>query len=98
MFAVGLAAGRYRTLPAALLQRPRFFVVPALVFLLLLLGYEVGSQPTIRTHLAAIGGGAVLIALLTMLGSALTAALTYRLFFKDGNLLQTHDGQEETDG
>jgi uncharacterized membrane protein YbjE (DUF340 family) len=82
-FVLGLAIGRCRLLPTAFLRRPSWFIWPSLALLLVLLGYQVGSEPRIRGHLTEIGWQGLVIAAFAMAGSGLSAYLTFRFFFAD---------------
>lgn len=80
-FFVGMAVGKGHLLPAALLRQTQKIVLPCLVLLVLLLGYQLGSQRNLVAQLPQIGWQAALIAILSTIGSALCAWLTQPFFF-----------------
>lgn len=73
-FLVGLAVGRKKFLPAALLQHPSWIINPCLALLLFILGLQIGMKPMILRHLGLLGGQGLVIATCTMAGSGLVAA------------------------
>lgn len=75
-FLFGLAVGRKKFLPAALLQHPSWLITPCLALLLFFLGLQIGMKPTILRHLGILGGQGLVIAVCTMAGSGLVAAVS----------------------
>jgi hypothetical protein len=89
-FFIGMAVGRWKLLPTALLRHTQFIVIPALSVLLLILGQEVGSKHSLMRQLPTIGFRAIVITVLAMLGSALCAVCTARFFM--GSSSRPEDG------
>jgi uncharacterized membrane protein YbjE (DUF340 family) len=90
-FIVGLAVGKFHILPTAFLRRTSKIISPCLIVLVLLLGYQLGSQHDLIEQLPQIGWHAAVIAVLGTAGSALSAWLTQPFFFptqKSGHVNQ----------
>lgn len=81
-FAIGLAVGRKKFLPTALLQHPTWIITPTLALLLFFLGLQIGEQPAILRNIGLLGGEGLVIAVFTMAGSALVALGAYRWLLK----------------
>lgn len=96
-FMIGLAVGKFRILPAALLRRTSKIVSPCLVVLVLLLGYQLGSQHDLMAQLPQIGWHAAVIAVFATAGSALCAWLTQPFFFPSRTTVQLNQVAEEGD-
>lgn len=54
-----------------------------ILLLLLVMGFEIGGNPTVMGNLASLGGEALLISVAAILGSITCARIIYMLFFKN---------------
>lgn len=81
-FVVGLAAGRVSFVPAALLHHTGRIITPCLLTLIILLGYEIGSNRKIVAQLPVMGAEALIICVLSMAGSALLGFVIWRATIK----------------
>ncbi len=88
-FLLGLAVGRKKFLPAALLQHPSWVITPCLALLLFFLGMQVGTKPAILRHLGILGVQGLVITLCTMAGSGLIAAACSIWLFRNRSVPST---------
>jgi uncharacterized membrane protein YbjE (DUF340 family) len=96
-FVVGLAVGKLQWLPTALLHHSHRISMPCLIALVLLLGYQVGSNRSLMHQLPQIGWQAIVIAIFSIIGSALCAWLTWSFFFTHNHRVHESVRSKEAD-